>query len=198
MIKKIDQMDDVTLVSFYVEGNKEAERELVNRYEKHSTKLAGFLLDDFKDNTRAEMEDLVSIGLYCLFVAIGVYNYSSPLFPLWKRIARNAMMEEIKRNTTFFATAKGGVKKLYFNQFEEGIGLSSRENENEEDVYRLLQEIVDLPELGIKKEEKDVFFLNLEGYTVMEISKMLNLSYTTIRNRILRVRKKIQDILFNS
>jgi len=97
------------------------------------------------------------------------------------------------RNTVLSHLRKKKIERDMFVNFEEVNVESSYEMDYKEENYKLTK-ILDFLELDI---DREIYKLRLEGYTIAEISKILNMDYNRVRNinkSILDyLRKKIKD-----
>ena len=61
-----------------------------------------------------------------------------------------------------------------------------------ESLYEKIMNIKD----ELSKQELDVFLLMIKGYTIKEISSMLNITYKGVNSTITRIRKKLKNNLY--
>lgn len=199
-MNKFKGMSDTNLFMLYKEHDPDAEAEFVERYRAHSIVLAKSLLAEFRKASYAELDDLIGIGLFALYIALSKFDISGDFYPYWKEIATHKMMDEIKA-TSYSYIIKSALFYKPFRSFSEdynspfeysGVLSDSTFIDNE------IKSILNNPNNNISKKEKTSFSLYLKGYTISEIAKMEKCSYSTSYKRIERVRNKLKDILFNS
>lgn len=198
-MKQLIKLSDAHLAFLSKHGDTEAQTELVYRYKVPSINLARKLLNDFKDTSYAEEDELISIGLYSVFVAAKSYVYrkQTKFTAYWRKIATNEMMECIKDNSpSYLAKRKIKIEKTRFAN-EEFFIASPITNESDFILDQINDVFDNSPHL-FKKGDRELFFDFLSGYTFLEIAKKRRTSFRRVQRRMEYVRKILSDILLDS
>ena len=178
---KVKFLTNEELVRLYKKSNNiDASNELVRRFTIASRKEAGALKRIFWDVTTAEYDDLVSIGLTSLMVALENYNYKGSFYVYWQVIAKHNMKEHVKENSLSISGFK-----TYIGRQE---GLTSYEEE------MIIACNYKLDKISVDMFRKHYFFEE----SINEIATKYEKKYHTVRNRIEKIKEKIIFILFNS
>lgn len=198
-MKKIST--DEELIVDYFNGNIGAFNLLISRYRRKSKTLASSLLKQFGSVTNATFDDLVAIGIYAVNSAIRNYDYRCSFFSYWKQIAKNKMTEEIKLYSMSFHS--GSFKKLLsVEEIEEYTPYISSPSASEElNASFLIDEIINI--LEDKKNQfslldEKIFLLYLDDKSYSDIAKEVEMSYFSVRNRVLRIKDRVANILKHS
>lgn len=201
-MKKFKGVSDVDLFFLWKKKDPDAEAELIERYRAFSVGLADQLLDEFKNVTKSEKDDLIGIGLYCLFIALKRFRGGKYFYPYWEKIAKHRMMDDIKENSYSFQNMNiAAVLYRPFFRFDEEVdstGFSSGLPDDRLFVWNQLISILSIEKLKLKDEDKEMFLLYVQGYRYDEIAGICNKSYSTVWNRITKVKEKLNKIFFNS
>ena len=200
MFNKYKENPDNELVLLYKKNhNDDLEFELISRYQRNSKKLAKELYDKFNFLYQVEYDDLYCICLGALFTAIRSFNDDSVNFyTYWKAAATNEATSYVSKFTNIH---KSRIDD-YLN-YEQGIILSGylkekAQNTDEDYLSNFeLEDILSNPKNKFSKKDVDVFHLYLAGYSINDIVKLLNSTYSKVRYRIDNVRRKLANILFN-
>ena len=196
-MKKFNGVSDSTLFELWKKKDVDAENEFIERYREFSVGLADSLLEDFKNVTNAEKDDLVGIGLFSLFVALEKFQGKGKIFyPYWKKIATNRMMDEIKANSYSYLVRDTPRKRpfVYFNDDAvEAMGFEcSGLNTDEAFVRDELIYLISREELDIPLRDQHMFLLYIDGYNYAELALIFNTPYGTVRGRIERIKRKMK------
>ena len=202
MFKKFSSFsDDEIVLAYKNQIDDDLEAELMSRYKIHARKLAGELKHKFAFLYQVEYEDVYCIVSACVFVAVNSFKKGMKnFFKYWKNVATREVYNYVGQFTTAecnsineLVTASNGEERNYFYMMKQN------ESSLIED-YPLISDIVHVIEKDKKHFEsidKEVFYLYVEGYSLYEIAVTLNLTYSSVRRRVNKLKDKISDILFN-
>jgi RNA polymerase sigma-70 factor (ECF subfamily) len=130
-----------------------------------------------------EAEDIMQESFLSAFQKINTYS-GSVSFGAWlKKIVVNRSLDSLKK------------KRLFFEEFAEGMTVAGEQEEEEHDVTseasKIRDKILQLPD-GFRV----VLTLYLiEGYDHEEIGKILNISSSTSRSQYTRAKQKLIELL---
>ena len=201
MLSKFKGIRDEALVLKYKDSrDDDIEMELIARYKIHSRKLAGELYNNFKYVFQVEYEDIFSIALANLFVAIKSFKTELSFFKLWKRIATNEVkiyvttlpLLSLHSNTDFFSTSRD-------NDLNSNTMLLT--SPLYEDNSVLSQEIEKLLVSNKAKNsihDRDIYVLYVSGFTVMDIANETGLKYHYVRSRVESIKRRIKKYFVHS
>lgn len=182
-------MDEKVLIKPLQKGDEDAFKKLVELYQdKVYNTVLGFL------HSPEDAEDISQEVFIEVFNAIGKFRGGAKLSTWIYRIAINKSLELIRKQkrqkrfaffTNIFDMPEN--KKLYVADFEHpGVQLEHKEN-----ARVLFAAIAKLPE-----NQKVVFTLHkVEGLSYQEISKILQLSLSSVESLMFRAKKKLQKLL---
>lgn len=198
-MKKFDGMTDSYIFSLWKHGDTDAEVELIQRYKEYSRHLAIKLLDDFRGATTVELDELISDGLFCLYLTYSKFKGKGPLYPYWNKIAFHKMMDDIKYYSPSFQSKSGGLNNgIISSSGDSEVFVSLSANSEASFLRNELITILEKEELHIKQEDRHLFLLFVDGYSYKELAMLYHRKYSTIRKKIIAIQKKLKDILFNS
>lgn len=200
MFEKFQNIRDEELVLRYKEWRSDdIEMELIDRYKIHARKLAGEQYQKFKFIYLVEYEDLYSISLANLFIAIKSFSKGHSFFKYWKRSAINEIQDYVSR----FDLTKDNVEDIPNSLNGDDVHchqvLSQNHVETIDDNDLLLNldmTIYNSKEL-FKGSERDILVMYLAGYSGIEIAAKLNLKYNYVNRKIKTIKTKLSNILFN-
>ena len=190
---------DEDIIPLYFSGDDDAEKELVDRYHIHAKIVVGDLYHQFCKSCRIEFEDMMSISLYCLFIALTKYKEGTNFYPYWKKITRNELYFYIKSNQIMYLYGQDSSMCVPFE--EERVFASSDKIDKKSELFGLVEDIKRVLEIDIYKftdVDKQIMYLYLEGYSVDEISNIAQIKTYSVRRRLKKMKEKISNILFNS
>lgn len=182
-------MDEKVLIKPLQKGDEDAFKKLVELYQdKVYNTVLGFL------HSPEDAEDISQEVFIEVFNAIGKFRGGAKLSTWIYRIAINKSLELIRKQkrqkrfaffTNIFEMPEN--KKLYVADFDHpGVQLEHKEN-----ARVLFAAIAKLPE-----NQKVVFTLHkVEGLSYQEISKILQLSLSSVESLMFRAKKKLQKLL---
>lgn len=182
-------MDEKVLIKPLQKGDEDAFKKLVELYQdKVYNTVLGFL------HSPEDAEDISQEVFIEVFNAIGKFRGGAKLSTWIYRIAINKSLELIRKQkrqkrfaffTNIFEMPEN--KKLYVADFEHpGVQLEHKEN-----ARVLFAAIAKLPE-----NQKVAFTLHkVEGLSYQEISKILQLSLSSVESLMFRAKKKLQKLL---
>ena len=182
-------MDEKVLIKPLQKRDEDAFKKLVELYQdKVYNTVLGFL------HSPEDAEDISQEVFIEVFNAIGKFRGGAKLSTWIYRIAINKSLELIRKQkrqkrfaffTNIFDMPEN--KKLYVADFEHpGVQLEHKEN-----ARVLFAAIAKLPE-----NQKVAFTLHkVEGLSYQEISKILQLSLSSVESLIIKTKKKLQKLL---
>ena len=202
MLSKFESVREEELVLKYKEcRDDDIEMELIERYKIHSKKLASELFINFKFVYQVEYEDLFSIALANLFVAIKSFKENLSFFKLWKRIATN----DIKIYVTTLPLLVNHRSPRYLStsrdkDFIDSIMViaSPTIEDNDPFLSSEIERFIREDKKHFKDTDVDIYILLVSGFTVMDIAKSTGLKYHYVRARINVIKDKIQKYFVHS
>ena len=202
MFSKFESVRDEELVLKYKEcRDDDKEMELIERYKIHSKKLASELFINFKFVYQVEYEDLFSIALANLFVAIKSFKENLSFFKLWKRIATN----DIKIYVTTLPLLVNHRSPRYLltsrdKDFADSVMViaSPTIEDNDPFLSSEIERFIREDKKHFKDTDVDIYILLVSGFTVMDIAKSTGLKYHYVRARINVIKDKIQKYFVHS
>ena len=183
--------DDLELARRCAAREPEAVRQLVTANNQRLYRTAWSILKD-----RAEAEEAVQTGYLNAFGAIGGFEGRSALSTWLTRIVINAALERLRAERRRQAELKAqGVATLasYREQLMRGSEPAAPDAAVARAQLRLLieQAVAELPDSF-----RSVFVLReIEGLSVAETAVALDLPEATVKTRLLRARRKLQEML---
>ena len=184
-------MSDCLLVREYKKGNRDAEVELMTRYRVRSICLSKEIMEFCAVNGEIEIQDLVNIGMLSAYIATKNYNETCKFYTYWKKIASMRMIDEIKKTRL-------EIRSMFLFGSTDEHCLIGDPSIDDEDSYREdLENIFKKRIYKFKEEDKKMFFMLLDGYSIKEIAEYYHLSYQAIRYRLVKIKDKLSNILFN-
>ena len=195
-MKKFDGINDSVLFELWKCKDPDAETEFIERYRKYSVGLACSLLEDFGNVSTSEKDDLVSIGLFSLFVALEKFRGDgNKFYPYWRRIATNRMMDDIKANSFSYMVRETNRRRPFVRYDDDAtmaMGFeSSGINEDEEFLKEDL--ITTLTNLKISSREQSMFLLYVAGYSLNELALLFDTTYSKARRQIEAIKAKLKE-----
>ena len=188
---------DAQLVKGTLEGDPHAFEEIVERYQR----LVFNVIYHYMGRPN-EVEDLAQEVFLKVFRALETFDVTRPLKSWIARITANTCLDEIrkvpKRKVRFFADL-GGDEESKVEYFYERFGQhSSLTEEDVEEVFELLEELME----RLNRKDKMAFVLReLDGLSYPEIAQALETSELAVRIRVSRSKRKLQkdleDILYS-
>ena len=202
MLSKFESVREEELVLKYKEcRDDDIEMELIERYKIHSKKLASELFINFKFVYQVEYEDLFSIALANLFVAIKSFKDNLSFFKLWKRIATN----DIKIYVTTLPLLVNHRSPRYLStsrdkDFVDSVMViaSPTIEDNDPFLSSEIERFIREDKKHFKDTDVDIYILLVSGFTVMDIAKSTGLKYHYVRARINVIKDKIQKYFVHS
>ena len=202
MLSKFESVREEELVLKYKEcRDDDIEMELIERYKIHSKKLASELFINFKFVYQVEYEDLFSIALANLFVAIKSFKENLSFFKLWKRIATN----DIKIYVTTLPLLVNHRSPRYLStsrdkDFADSVMViaSPTIEDNNPFLSSEIERFIREDKKHFKDTDVDIYILLVSGFTVMDIAKSTGLKYHYVRARINVIKDKIQKYFVHS
>ena len=174
-------MDEQTLIQSILDGDHNAFRELVKKYESQvASTVIGML------GTGQEAEDIGQEAFVRFFRALKGFRGESSVGTYLTRIAINLSLNEIKR--------RGRRRQIFTYNGEEKIGALAHNPGTER-----RSEAAQLVAQGLRRLDpkyRTVLVLRLlDGYSTQETAAILRLPQGTVLSRLARAQKKLKDIL---
>lgn len=183
------------------EGDEISFSLLIKKYEKCAWSLARQIEAEY-DYLEIPVEDYMSLAFSAVITALEKYQEQDTLsfYPYWLTIARNAIMRHIKSSLTN-SKLLTTVAKISLDQNIEGSNTSLHDvvSDNETiqtmTIHDSLLNIVNNDKNKFSKTERLIISLYLDGYSLKEIGKMLNFSYSYVYSKYNSIIKKLREIL---
>lgn len=190
--KNYKEMSDYDLVILYRKNDYAAQEILVKRYRIYSAALSKELYMVHKASSKIELQDMISIGIISLDIAVKSFDISDParlLYPYWRTIATNEMMEYIMQYSYY----KNGELKIVSSPFFDFVDAQNAvfSSANEGLLYSEVIEFLANPKYKISKRDQEIFSLYIVGLSFTELAEKYSLSYNTIKNIINKIRKLV-------
>lgn len=202
MLTKFKDVRDEPLVFKYKnKRDDDIEMELIERYKIHSRKLASELYQNFRFVFQVEYDDLYSIALANLFVAIKSFKKELSFFKLWKKVATNEIkvyvssLPLIKYQTTsdFILTSRDkDMNESYM------VLASPSLEDNSIDLASDIEKMITRNNQIFDKKDIDIYILYISGYSYHDIANMTGLKYHYVRSRIILIREQIKKYFVHS
>ena len=197
MFGKFQNMKDDDLVLLYKEHkDDDVELELIERYRIHSRKLAGEFYRKFKFLYLLEYEDIYSIALSSLFVAIKTFTIGG-FFKYWKTFTTNELNCYVKN---FSVTKSDALLYSQLNAEEVPSGMILKQNTSQGEKISFSDEILDIvndPKNEFKEVDREIMRLYVLGYRLVDIAIITNHLESFVRYHLKKIKNKISDILYN-
>lgn len=189
------------LVNLYRKGDEDAKSELVRRFKISSKRIARIMFEQYPD-LNLEFDELVSICIYSLAIALNNYNFDSGFYGYWKAISEHEMIKYIKdilMNLNFASHTDNSC----FNDEEQLMEFSDSDcTANTVQLQMIFEEIESIfasPNYKFSETDKKVYLMVVKyGFSINEVSENLNIGYHTVRNKLVRTRNKLKNILFKT
>jgi RNA polymerase sigma-70 factor (ECF subfamily) len=176
MVRVIKLMDEEELIAGCIRGNSAAQRQL---YEKYARKMMGVCLR-YAGN-RETARDLLHDGFIRLFSKINTYKGEGSFEGWMRRLFINTALEYLRKKDAL-------TKYSEYSMTEQSEDYSVFEKLSEEE---LVAYIAAMP-AGFRM----VFNLYaVEGFSHLEMAKMMNISESTSRSQYTRARGYLQKII---
>ena len=173
--------------------------ELVKRFTYSSRKLAKKMYDLYRHCSKAEFEDLEATGLCALCISLNEYKGTGSFFSFWYTTAYNDMLGYIMEYSTAYPVDLSVTHEINIQGYDGEYFFNSGEsipNQVWADMFieKMIEVLYD-PKTKIRKIDKEIFAYYLKGYSYQEISEITGLNYFNVRDRIVKVRDIIANIL---
>ncbi len=175
-------------------GDDMAYNEFLNTYIRFSSYLIKEYLEKHPiyDFIR---DDLHSIVLCETISLIAKYEVDKgPFYPFWRVASLRVINYYLKRNYQLIVKSSGALSLDYISVNNHPLhdSISLKENPDENNLLcETFVRIVDDPINGVKRKEREVIKLYLNGYTFREISEIINRSASTVYSLYKRAVAKI-------
>lgn len=187
----LKELDDSGVVARYLEGDKRAFTELVERYQ---TRLLNFIYRTTGDRERAE--DLVQETFIRVYRHIHRFDqskkFSTWIYTIASNLAKNELRNRSRNPLVLFQT----IKK---NWDADDRPLEWEDNTyRPDDLYRKrhLKSMVDAAVSELPEHHRTVFVLReMEGKTYEEIAEITNCNLGTVKSRLNRARNNFAQII---
>ncbi len=174
---------DYELVQQCLAGQDDAFAELVGRYKNLLGKVIYNLI-----NNQDELSDLLQEVFIKIYKSLRQYNPEYPFAAWCKRIAANHCLDQLRK------------RKPSLVSLEESPEIYEQENHPEEEYLKremqlkMRKTLNGLPE----KYRVPIVLYHQNGLSYEEITSMLGLPMTVIKNRLYRGRLMLREVLLNS
>ena len=196
--------NDELVEEYKKNGNEKAHIELLKRFYASSRKEAGALLRSWRDNTNAEFDDLVQIGLMAFETALRAYDFKGGFFTMWQKTARNEMLKEIQA----FSYKQNCGGAFLYDRLESSDDCFENVFACDEDVPAYISRVLMISDMedilmnyekhNIKAIDVEIFYrYYFEDLSYAQLSEIYGLAYHTVNSKIKRVMNKLKDILSN-
>lgn len=203
---KYKDYNDNELIFYVSENNEMAEDILYEKYRPLIVNQAFNLYKTSKYNG-VDVNDLIQVGFYGFNKAVNYYNDNMEVtFYTFARLC-------IKRRMYTFINNSNRVKHDYLNsafRFEYSVDNSNVLSFNSSSSYWLndyayepekvfvnkerLEEVVTFIKYNFTPLEKEVFQLNLNGFSYNEISNLLSITCKSVDNTLQRIKEKLKSL----
>ena len=177
--RTVNGIEEGTLASQALAGDRAAFGELVNRYSDQARRVARAVLQDPDDADDAAQDAFLSA-----LAKLGQYDTSRPFGPWLMRIVANAATDRRRRRQ---------VRKAEL--LNEGLVAGGRRPdavaETEALSEQLRQALAELPE----RRRMTVVLFDVEGYSHAEIGEILGMPEGTVRSEVFHARRKLRTLL---
>ena len=157
------------------------------------------MYDQYRHCSRAEFEDLEATGLCALCISLEKYKGNGSFFSFWHTIATNDMYNYIMQYSYTFPFDAKASEKININGYDEEYNFASNESIPDQvwaDMFiEKMMEVLNDPKMKIREIDKEIFNYYLMGYSYHEISDVMGLNYYNVRDRIVKIRDIIANIL---
>ncbi len=182
---------DAELVVATLEGDVDAFREIVERYQRLVFNVAYHYVGH-----RYDMEDLAQEVFLKLFKTLDRYDTTRPLKAWLVRITVNQCLDAVRKARSRPVKLFADLTEEDKEQFDYFLEKSARDTGltvgEARESFRLLQKLMD--RLGEK--DRTAFVLReIEGISYAELAGILGTTEMAARIRVSRARKKLQDQL---
>ena len=172
-------------------GDEVAKNTLLIKYTYYAKSLAHDLSCYF-EHANLLVDDLVSIGLEQVIIALKYYDGVNSFYPYWYTITEREMKKLLKRSfkhltsISLDTTVSDGGLSLH------DVMTSEIEHTKSTSLYDTFIDIVEDRSNDFSKDERFVINQYLLGYSILEIAEMMKCSrsrvYYTYRNAVNKIR----------
>jgi RNA polymerase sigma-70 factor (ECF subfamily) len=179
------------LISQSIEGDREAFRALVEKYQGKVLRLVTQIV-----RSQEDAEDIVQDTLVKAFLSLGTFKGQSSFYTWLYRIAFNKAID-FKR----MVARRGGSNTSELSDIDTGKvtalgGATEVENPVQTLIRREQAEAIDKALNSLSPEHRSVMILReVDGLSYEEIAKITNVSLGTVMSRLHYARKKLQTCL---
>lgn len=191
----LNSLSDIELIILYKNGNETAGSIILYRYKGFSYMLARAMHEKYGGKHYLEIEDLASVAMCAVFVAIEKFDGKSPFYPYWKRVATNQLSKYIGDMMSFFKNVLVSREEYVLLTEEAPAPSLSSGVFDKEDLIDQVLEYLKKNKKDFSEIEIEVFTYYLDGYTYVEISEKTGLNYNQIRKYIEKIKKHLKHIL---
>jgi RNA polymerase sigma factor (sigma-70 family) len=184
----MDHKTDAELVAKVREGDKEAFGKLVERYQQMVERIARKMIADEWIAHELAQESILQAYLSLKHLR-DASRFKSWLYGITLNICRSHLQDQ-KMNILSLETIIGGLHNDTIISLDDTVDPQTVAEEH--DLHRLVLQAVD--DLSSKDKEATLLFY-YEQLTLQEISALLGVSVGTIKGRLHRARKQLQERL---
>lgn len=200
MFQKFRDISDNDLVFEYKKTHDDdLEIEIISRYQSNAKRLAGLLFSKFKFLYQVEYDDIYCILANAIPLAVNAFkNKDIDFYQYWKMVGTNEVLLYVNR---FSQDRNDFIEpNICYSDERKLSGYLKESTEELKDDYLSSFDLDDIfanPRNKLSTIDKDIFKLFLAGYSMLEISALTGISYSKLRYRFNRAKRKIVNILFN-
>src|SRR6266571_713359 len=184
----MDHMTDAELVDQVRRGDKEAFGQLVERYQQMVGHIARKMIAD-----EWVAHELAQEAILQAYLSLNhlreVSRFKSWLYGITLNICRSYLHDQ-KMDMLSLETIMGGVRSDIITNFDDTVDPQTMAEEH--DLHRLVLQAIE----GLSSKDKEATLLfYYEQLTLQEIAALLGVSVGTIKGRLYRARKQLQEQL---
>jgi len=180
---KLENAADDTLITLFLQGEEQAYRHLVERYQE---RIRNLIYSIFKD--RELVEDLSQEVFLKAYEALPHFRFESSFYTWIYRIAVNKSRDELRRRKI--------RRFLSFQALDNGV---RAELDMRMSTPPQTNEYADIVSLGLKAlpdhQRIVVVLKDIEGLSYEEIADVLQIEVGTVKSRLSRARGMLREVL---
>ena len=140
-------------------------------------------------------DDLISIGLEQVLVALKYYDNKGTFFPYWQKIASREMKKLIEKSFVHLSNVSLDTEMTENGMTLHEVIVEDKNEGTNVSLYDSFMEIIKNKENKLSEEERFVLTHYLLGYSVNELAELCNCSKSKIYYLYKSSVKKIREIL---
>lgn len=189
-----EETEESEIVRRAQEGDREAFRELVERYQRRVYSVCYGMLKNNEDSLDVSQEVFVKVFRY-----LDKFNHQSSFYTWLYRITVNMCIDFIRKNSR--------VRKV---EYDDGISHDAADVEGEEHILpstlglnpdkvygrkELREKMLEALETLSEKHRTILILREVEGLSYEEMAEVLNISKGTVMSRLFHARRYFQDAI---